>query len=140
MLTESRFKKAFFFLVLFTAVCFSLFSFGRRERLSQPEAAAESPAIADTVNQVEEGNQNIVEIIGRIEIFGNNPHTFVGIVAEDGVTYSVYPPLIEEELRRLQGHLIEFTVTILDEPRGFGALLLGGGTVTPLSWVIKEDR
>jgi len=75
-------------------------------------------------------------ITGRVQIYGNEPHTFVGIVDENGAEYAVYPSSTEDELRSLQGHLIAFTVVFLDGPKGEGGLYLKGGTVTPLSWEI----
>jgi len=78
--------------------------------------------------------ENTVRLVGRIQIYGNAPHTFAGIIDENGVEYAIYPPELEERLRALQGHLIEFTVIALDEPRGFGSLVLRGGTVKPLKW------
>ena len=80
--------------------------------------------------------ENTTKITGMVQIYGNEPHTFVGIVDVAGVEYAVYPASQEEELRKLQGHIIEFTVIILDEPKGEGSMYLRGGTVTPLSWVI----
>jgi hypothetical protein len=79
---------------------------------------------------------NTIKITGTVQIYGNEPHTFVGIVDESRVEYAVYPPSKEAELRKLQGHLIEFTVIMLDEPKGEGSMYLKGGTVTPLSWEI----
>ena len=76
--------------------------------------------------------ENTSKILGMVRIYGNEPHTFVGIRSEDGIEYAVYPPSQERELRRLQGHLIEFTVIFPDE--GDGSLVLRGGTVTPVSW------
>ena len=90
----------------------------------------------------EVGNQTIddavttITIRGRVVIYGNEPHTFTGIVADDGTEFAVYPPSIEADLRGLQGHFIEFTAIMLDEPRGYGSLFLKGGTITPLSWKI----
>jgi len=75
-------------------------------------------------------------LTGRIQIYGNEPHTFVGIIDENGAEYAVYPPEQEEKLRKLQGHLIEFTVIFLDKPQGYGSLFLQGGTITPLEWRI----
>ena len=80
--------------------------------------------------------ENTTKITGMVQVYGNEPHTFVGIVDEAGVEYAVYPPSKEAELRELQGHLIEFTVVFLSEPHGEGSLYLRGGTVTPLIWVI----
>jgi len=79
---------------------------------------------------------NMTKITGRVKIYGNEPHTFAGIVDEKGTEFAVYPPEQEEKLRQLQGYLIEFTVIFLDEPKGEGALYLKGGTVNPLEWSI----
>ena len=79
----------------------------------------------------------MTKITGRVQIYGNEPHTFVGIIdQQDGTEYAVYPPSKEEELRGLQGHLIEFTVIKQDEPMGLGGLQLKGGTVTVVEWRI----
>jgi len=80
--------------------------------------------------------ENTGIITGMVQIYGNEPHTYVGIVEGNGTEYAVYPRSSEDELRRLQGHLIEFTVIFLDEPKDEGGLYLKGGTVTPLSWEI----
>jgi len=61
--------------------------------------------------------ENTVKIIGQIQIYGNEPHTFVGIVDENNIEYAVYPPQIEKKLRPLQGNLIEFSVVVLDDHR-----------------------
>jgi len=63
----------------------------------------------------------------------------VGIVDERENEYAVYPPEKEEELRKLQGHLIEFTVVFLEKPQAYGSLFLKGGTVTPVTWEIKPQ-
>ena len=94
------------------------------------------PVIVDAVSDVNVNEENIVKILGRIELFGSGLHVFAGIVDENGTAYAIYPPSTEVELRSYQGHLIEFTVVKLDEPRGAGALFLRGGTVTPLGWEI----
>jgi len=80
--------------------------------------------------------EQTVKLTGSVKVFGSEPHTFAGIVDEKGIEYAVYPPEKEEELRRLQGRLIEFTVVFLDNPQGYGSLFLKGGTVTPLKWDI----
>ena len=80
--------------------------------------------------------ESTARITGRVQISGNEPFTFVGIVDENGTEYAVYPPSRETELRQLQGHLIEFTIIILNEPQGEGGMYLKGGTVTPVSWEI----
>ena len=78
-----------------------------------------------------------ITIRGTVKIFGNMPHTYVGIRTEDeSKTYAVYPPEKEKELKDLQGRLIEFTVILLDKPAGEGSLYLKDGTVTPVSWKI----
>jgi hypothetical protein len=78
--------------------------------------------------------ENTAKLIGRIEIYGSEPRTFVGIVDEDGVSYAVYAPSHEQELRKLQGRLIEFTVVFLDESQGYRGLK--GGIVATVKWEI----
>jgi hypothetical protein len=102
-----------------------------------------SSGISDDMNNSQNspvmGGEGITtHITGRVVIFGNEPHTFVGIVSQDGTEYAVFPTDQEKELRTLQGHLIEFTVILLDKPQGYGSLFLKGGTVTPVKWEIIE--
>ena len=85
----------------------------------------------DTTNM-----ENTMKIRGRVRIYGSEPRTFVGIRDENDREYLVHPPSVADELRILQGHLIEFTVIFLDEHQGEGDIYLQGGTVTPLSWEI----
>ena len=93
-----------------------------------------------TVNGTEKTNlENTTTITGSVRVFGNEPHTYVGIVDEAGVQYSVYPPEKEAELSKLQGRLINFTVILLAQPQGLGGLFLKGGTVTPVSWEVIEQ-
>ena len=119
------------FILLLSLIPFSVFPFGRREKTREAQ-----PAPVENVEVI--STENTIKITGRVEVFGSVPHTFVGITGVDGNQYSVYPPEYEEQLRGLQGHLIEFTVELLDEGRGYGALFLRGGTVTPLSWEILQ--
>ena len=127
--------KVVFFLVFFILLACNIFSFGRREKVSDSQNSPPNSAeIATTGNQPD--TDKTMKILGQIQVYGSEPHTFAGIVAQDGIMYAIYPPSREDELRELQGHLIEFTVTLLDEPKGFGSLFLRGGTVTPLSWEI----
>ena len=81
--------------------------------------------------------ENTIKISGRVQVYGNEPRTFVGILDMDGVEYAVYPRSKEDELRPLQGHLTEFTVVFIDE-QTFGSLFLRGGTVTPIKWEIIQ--
>ncbi|MHC6201743.1 hypothetical protein ACYULU_00950 [Breznakiellaceae bacterium SP9] len=82
------------------------------------------------------GDETVI-ITGTVHIYGSEPHTYVGIVSEDGSrTYAVYPHEKGEELRALQGRLIEFTVRFLEKSMGEGSLYLRDGTVTPFSWII----
>lgn len=78
------------------------------------------------------------KITGKIQIYGNEPHTFVGIVDRDGNEYAVYLSSGEDELRRLQGYLIEFTVVFRNDQRVDGSLYLNGGTVEPIAWVLSQ--
>jgi hypothetical protein len=121
------------------SVTINLFSHGIRE---ERDGAKNSPVNIEAVETVDGGNdsgismKNTVKITGTVQIYGNEPHTFAGIAGENGKEYAIYPPSSEDELRALQGHLIDFTVIILDEPKGYGSLFLRGGTVTPVEWRI----
>ena len=90
----------------------------------------------DVTNKSNIETENTVKLIGRVQIYGNEPHTFVGIIDENNIEYAVYPPQQEKKLRPLQGHLIEFSVVFLNEPRGLGSSFLKGGTVKPIKWNI----
>jgi len=93
----------------------------------------------DTANQADSSKSSMTKITGMVQIYGSEPHTFVGIIdQQDNTEYAVYPPSTEEELRGLQGRLIEFTVVKQDEPMGLGGLQLGGGTVTVVEWMIIQ--
>ncbi|MDR2194937.1 MAG: hypothetical protein LBP19_10850 [Treponema sp.] len=85
-----------------------------------------------------EGTGRIVRITGRVTIFGNEPHTFAGIVTVDGKRYGVSPAEKETAIRGLQGHVVEFTVQFLETQEGYAALFLKDGAVTPLSWRIVD--
>ena len=81
--------------------------------------------------------ETIVKITGRVQIYGNEPHTYVGIIDENGTEYAVHPDSVANELRSLQGYLIEFTVVFLDDIQTYGSMFLRGGTVTPIEWVVR---
>jgi hypothetical protein len=121
------------FVLFFAAAATGAFSSGRKEKNNSQPLPVENPG---TGEQLHTGTANTVKLIGRVQIYGNEPHTFAGIVDEEGTEYAVYPPAQEAELRLLQGNLIEFIVVFLDGPRGEGGLYLKGGTVTPISWEI----
>jgi len=89
-----------------------------------------------TVNNIDNSNnENSFVITGRIEIYGNEPFTYVGIVDVNNVAYNVEPSSAANELRSMQGNLMEFTVIFPEEQiKGYGSL--PGGTVTPISWKI----
>lgn len=91
------------------------------------------PLACTTQNQSEPGgkagSQETV-LRGMVKIYGNEPHTEVGIeTVPGGKVYAVRPPEKAEELRAMQGRLLEFTVTIR-------ATRMPGleGTATVLSW------
>jgi hypothetical protein len=97
-----------------------------------------SAGIRDSMNENIDNNIEYKTIVGRVQVYGNSPFTFVGIIDENDTEYAVYPPAKERELRALQGHLIRFTVILFDEPRGPGGFSLRGGTVEPINWEIIE--
>jgi len=128
--------KIIVFLLFFVFIIPNVFSFGRKEVTNSEPLPAVSPDIASTAEKINAGTENMTKLTGRVQIYGSEPHTFVGIVDERGTEFAVYPPEQEEKLRKLQGHLIEFTVVLLDEPQGYGSLFLKGGTINPLEWSI----
>jgi len=122
--------KPVIFILFFTLIIPCVFPCGKKEKNNV------QPVSAETFITEGQGMENMIKIIGRISIYGSEPHTFVGIVDEGGTEFAVYPPEQEEKLRQLQGRLIEFTVIVLDEPKGEGGLYLKGGTVNPIEWII----
>jgi hypothetical protein len=110
------------FLLSFFFAAFSGFALGKRENRAAK-------------NQAKTSGETIM--LGRIQVYGNEPHTFVGIVDEHGVEYSIHPPTKEAELRKLQGQLIEFRVIILDEPYGYEGMELGR-TLTLFDWKVVK--
>ena len=126
--------KLFVLILFFVFILPNVFPCGKNEARNPQPLPATSPDI--TAEQVNTGTNNMTKLTGRVQIYGSEPHTFVGIVDGNGTEYAVYPREKEEELRKMQGHLIEFTVVFLDDPQAYGSLFLKGGTVTPLNWEI----
>ncbi|MCL2602048.1 MAG: hypothetical protein FWD91_04455 [Treponema sp.] len=116
------------FVMFFIAIHASLFSVGRKEQADNLQIVESERGGAE--------RGGAVQVVGRVQIYGSEPHTFVGIVDTDSNEYAIYPATQEEALRKLQGHLLAFTVIFMDEPRGYGATFLNGGTVTVLTWEI----
>ena len=126
------------FILVFILTVLNIFPSGRRENMNAtPNLPGDNAETINAGNQIEENKENIVKIVGRVEVYGHEPETFVGIIDVNDVQYAVFPPSMEEELSKLQGHLIEFTVVLLDEPQGFGSFFLRGGTVTPIKWELR---
>jgi len=73
---------------------------------------------------------------GMIHIYGNEPHTWVGLETPDGKVYALVPPEKADEFRALQGRLLELKVTFQDTALPPG-LPPADGMVTPLSWAEK---
>ena len=116
------------FILIFILTAFQLFSVGIRESNNMTDTTSEK--------KQDKAKENAAKILGRVQVYGNEPHTFVGIVDETGTEYAVYPKEQEDRLRSLQGHIIEFTVIFLDEPKTYGSLFLRGGTVEVVSWLV----
>ena len=131
------------FFTLFSIFTISgIFSLGNREKgnsQNPPITGDETVGVANkAANQADTNENGETKITGKVQIYGSEPHTFVGIVDQDKTEYAVFPADKEEELRKLQGHLIEFDVIFLEEPQGYGSLFLKGGTVTPVKWEILQ--
>ena len=103
------------FLLSFSLISFSIFCSNSQH------------SSVENVEQVNDSMESTIKIIGRVQVYGNVPHTYIGIVDDKGNQYSVYPPSEEKKLIKLQGHLIEFTVVLLDKPQGYGSLFLKSG-------------
>ena len=112
-------------LFLFILMAANAFAFGRREAARESQA---SPPV------------NSITFLGTLVLYGNEPVSFAGIISVEGTEYAVYPREMVEELRTLQGHLIEFTILPLaeEEARGLENTYLGGGWVRLLSWKIID--
>jgi len=130
--------KITFFTLVLIFMALNLFPSGRRAVMDDVTNLTGNSSETIASEKKADESKEVVKMVGRVEVYGNEPHTFTGIVNEEGTQYSVYPPSQEAELRKLQGHLIEFTVIFLDEPQGFASLFLNGGTVTPVSWEVLQ--
>jgi len=129
------------FVLFFIFAAINLYSSGLRDRVNNTpnipaDSSAESIDIIENENSLNETRENIIKITGRVQVYGNEPHTFVGIIDENGAEYAVYPREQEIVLRSLQGRLIEFTVILFNEPMNYGSQFLKGGTVEPIEWTI----
>lgn len=74
-------------------------------------------------------------IRGTVRIVGNEPHTLVGIRAENGKSYAVLPPEKADAIRALQGKTVDFIV--VPDPSVKNPLF-PDGTVTVLDWKIVK--
>ena len=127
--------KILILVLLFALTSINLFSLGKKDTMNK-EQQSQGTNIETNIDKKTENRENQIKIRGKISIFGSEPRTFAGIVDENGTEYAIHPSSREDQLRKLQGHLIEFTVIMLDEPSGYGGMFLKGGTVTPVSWEI----
>ena len=83
-------------------------------------------------NKVESAQLEQVTVVGQIGVYGNEPHTWLGFVDNNGMEYGLEASSADlAELRKLQGYLLE--VTGLLEPATEGALVgfhsLSGGKI-----------
>jgi len=96
-------------------------------------------AIGRKQTAAEQLPENAITFIGRVVIYGSHPITYVGIMDENGLSYGIIPRERGEELRMLQGHVVEFTIVPLEESERNAALAfeesyLPGGPVRLLSY------
>jgi hypothetical protein len=88
-------RRVICFVVLVIATVISASAFGSRDS-------------ATAKNQV---------IRGTVRIIGSEPHTAVAITTEDGgKSYLAVSQKNDKEIRDLQGHLIDFTVSPVSKP------------------------
>jgi len=126
-------------ILFFIFTAFSVFSLGKKEKMADIKNSPAQNAETSGSGQISDSEtENTMTITGKIQIYGNEPHTYPGIVDENGIEYAIYSPSRETELRKLQGYLIEFSVIFLDKAQDYSASSLKGGTVTPVSWKIIQ--
>lgn len=73
-----------------------------------------------------------VTVVGQIGVYGNEPHTWLGFVDQKGVEYALDAPAdILEQLRNMQGFILEVTGKLDEMPKGqpVGLQVLSGGTI-----------
>lgn len=80
--------------------------------------------------QIKKSNM-IAEIIGLVKVYGNEPHTFAGIAADDGKIYEV-DAKYQNEFRNLQGARYRFTGYIITGKGKTGYLFI------PVEWAITN--
>jgi len=124
-----------FITLVFVITSCVAFSSGRMDAVN----ASGNIETANTIDQPDAGENRMIKIIGRIHIVGPDHQTIFAVIEDqhDGMKYAIYPPSVEEELRGLQGHLIEFTVVKENTPKTYESLLLGR-TVTVVEWRILQ--
>jgi len=89
--------------------------------------------VACATPQKEKSAERVIR--GTIRLYGNEPHLWTGIkTIQDEKIYYVEPPEMANELRALQGRIIEFTAIIEERKMPFG----GNGKATVISWRIVE--
>jgi hypothetical protein len=126
--------------MFFILAALPMFSLGKREKNKNDFFTVEVNGTKniDDSDKTHRESSDMIKIVGKVQIYGTDPFTFVGILDQNGSEYAVYPPEKEEEIRTLQGHLIEFQVVFANEQRSYGGLFLEGGTVIPVTWKIIQ--
>lgn len=80
------------------------------------------------------GKEELSRICGRVTVFGNEPHTYLGIRSLEGEVYFVSEDW-KEKLVSLQGYLWEWEGYFLQEKSGNGRELF-----VPVSWRKVEGK
>lgn len=84
-----------------------------------------------------------IVVTGLVKIYGNEPHTFVGFVSQDGTEYSLKAKDKElKKLKKMQGILLEISGNLasVTETKGLGLYQLNGGTIYVKSFSQKEEN
>lgn len=73
-----------------------------------------------------------VTVVGQIGVYGNEPHTWLGFVDQQGVEYALDATAdVLQELQKMQGLILEITGELDAIPEGqpVGFQALSGGTL-----------
>jgi len=84
------FMKIVFFALFSIVTIPGIFSLGNKEKRNNPQnQPITGTEIVAAPNQADTGKNDTVKIIGKIQIYGNEPFTFVGIIDQDKIEYAV---------------------------------------------------
>ena len=128
MSSNMKFSRIPAFLAVSFFVILATLALACASQKKEGEASAPSGAAPERIVEM--------DIKGMVKIYGNEPHTWVGIETRpEGKVYSVDPPETARELRGQQGYLIEFRVSYIENQT---VPALQAPVVSVISWQIAR--